>query len=238
MNTSNLSRIWKNHNLLHGLILINVLVFIITLFIDPKSIGFRPDFFSFLSPGRNALLSLGASGTIPIDRLDHWWSPLTANYLHGSILHLTFNMAALWNLGQVSISMLGPQRMFLLYTIGGTLGFFTSYMVGTPLTAGASAAICSLAGGITFIDWQTNMLPFKQLLRSLSGWLLLLFLTGFVLPHVDNWAHIGGLFAGVLLSASIFRKPSATNGIIIELLAILCMALTLAALIYIFISRN
>jgi len=106
--------------------------------------------FDFLAPGNRSLLILGATGTVPIFRLQRWWSLLAANYLHGSLMHILFNMVALWQIGPLVIQEYGGWRMLVIYTLGGVLGFLVSTLAGVPLTIGASAAICALIGAILY----------------------------------------------------------------------------------------
>ena len=84
--------------------------------------------------------------------MDHrFWTLVSANYLHGSILHIFFNMAALRQLGLLVAREYGVYRMFIIYTLGGIIGFFISYLASVSWTIGASAAVCSLAGSYNFV---------------------------------------------------------------------------------------
>ena len=73
-----------------------------------------------------------------------WWTLLTAMYLHGSLLHIVFNMMWIRNLGPAAAEVYGPGRAFLLFNFAGASGFLVSnLMSGTP-TIGASGSIFGL----------------------------------------------------------------------------------------------
>ena len=68
-----------------------IVVFGLTLVASGGDVGFG-GFFNLLSPNDQALGMFGASGAIPVFLLDRWWTVLSAAWLHGSLLHIFFNM--------------------------------------------------------------------------------------------------------------------------------------------------
>jgi len=80
--------------LIKMIIYVNIGMYVISLLFNPLLTNFSLNPLSFLSPDNNSLLLLGATGTIPVDKFHRWWSLLSANYLHGGILHILFNMFA------------------------------------------------------------------------------------------------------------------------------------------------
>jgi rhomboid protease GluP len=151
---------WKNNlftrgflgtdYLIKAIIIANVGMYLLSLLIDPMSKGLSSNPLFLLSPSNRSLLLLGATGTIPVDQLHRWWTLISANYLHGSILHILFNMAALIQIARLVVQEYGVHRMFIIYTVGGVLGFLISYLAGVTLTIGASAAVCSLIGATLY----------------------------------------------------------------------------------------
>ena len=73
------------------LITVNIALYLTALLIVPVVISFG-DPMTFLSPNTLVLFKLGASGKFPVFAEDRWWTLITANYLHGSLLHLVFNV--------------------------------------------------------------------------------------------------------------------------------------------------
>lgn len=66
----------------------------------------------------------GASGAIPIFGFGRWWTPLSAGWLHGGLLHIAFNLMTLRNLAPaVAEESYGPGRLMILYNVASIGGF-------------------------------------------------------------------------------------------------------------------
>jgi rhomboid protease GluP len=181
------------------IIYINVAMFVLALLMDLKYISIAPHPLSFLSPSIDALVLLGAAGTGTIQGAHGWWSLLAANYLHAGILHIFFNMAALRQLAPLVIREYGSERMVIIYTIGGVLGFLLSFLMGVRLTIGASAAVCALVGAILYYGKSRGGIYGTALFKQVGGWVIFLFIFGFLVPGINNWGHGGGMAAGLIL---------------------------------------
>jgi len=99
------------------LIIANAAMYVISVVLSSSGIGLSAGPMRFLSPSNNILLLMGATGVIPIEQLGRWWSLISAGYLHGGLLHIFFNMAALAQLGQLVLQEYGLNRMIILYTV-------------------------------------------------------------------------------------------------------------------------
>ncbi|MBW8895903.1 MAG: rhomboid family intramembrane serine protease [Acidobacteria bacterium] len=73
--------------------------------------------FSLLAPGGYATMMLGVSGAYPVFAYGRWWTVLSAGWLHGSALHILFNMMWVRDLGPPVAEMYGGARMVMIYTI-------------------------------------------------------------------------------------------------------------------------
>ncbi len=137
-----------------------------------------------------------------------WWRLITATFLHGSLLHLGFNMLALWILGTQVENYLGSKKFLLLYFVSAIGGSLASFYFSPPATfsIGASGAIFGLMGAFIVIG--------KKLRADVSQIMVLLLINvvlGFTVSGIDWRAHLGGLVAGVvftkvLLSATWSRE--------------------------------
>ena len=216
--------------LLRFLIIVNVAMYILSILLSPRSTGFSFNPLFFLSPDSRSLLLLGASGYIPIDRLHRWWSLVSANYLHGSILHLLFNMIALKQIGPLILQEYGNYRMFIIYTLSGVFGFLVSYLAGVNFTIGASAAVCGLIGAALFYGKSRGGIYGQAVYKQISGWAIGIFLFGFLVPAINNWAHGGGMLAGAGIGFLVgYRERSReTNGH--KVAAYICIFITAAVL--------
>jgi rhomboid protease GluP len=195
-----LVRLFQNPaQFIKAIIYVNVGMFIISILLSAKILNLSFNPVTFLSPDSRSLLVLGATGVLPIDRMHRWWSLLTANYLHGGILHLFFNMIAFRQIAGLIIQVYGTHRMFILYTLGGMAGFLVSYLAHTNFTIGSSAAVCSLIGAALYYGKRRGGVYGNMIYRQIGGWALAIFIFGFLVPGIDNWGHGGGIGAGIAL---------------------------------------
>jgi rhomboid protease GluP len=212
------------------LIFVNVGMYVISILLDPSRVGLSANPLALLSPSDRALLLLGASGTFPIDRLGRWWTLVSANYLHGSILHLLFNMIALRQIGSLVVEEYGVYRTYILYTGGGVAGFLVSYLAGIHFTLGASAAVCSLIGAALYYGKTRGGVYGQVVYKQILGWVIGLFLFGFLVPGINNWAHGGGLLGGILLALLLGYRERREENLTQKSVAVACMVLTLGIL--------
>jgi rhomboid protease GluP len=187
-----------SRQLVPGLIAVNITLYLLSLLLTPAGIGLVPSPFSFLSPDGRALYRLGATGVLPIAYEGRWWTLVTASFLHGGLLHLFFNMAALWQLGPFVQQIFGTHRFLVLYVASGAAGFLLSYLASIPFTIGASASLCGLIGAILYYGKSRGGFLGESVYRQATGWIVGLVLFGLLVPGINNWAHGGGLVAGLL----------------------------------------
>ena len=135
----------------------------------------------------------------------------TAMFLHADFGHLTFNMLALYFIGQTVERFFGHARFLIIYLLGGVLGSLLSVLLNGPeiVSVGASGAVFAIIGGELIFNYNHRKL-FPEMaqhrLRQLIIMILINFGYGFALTinsagvRLDNWGHIGGLIGGVILS--------------------------------------
>jgi rhomboid protease GluP len=183
--------------ILNTILYTNVILFVISLIYSGRSMhtGFNP--FQALSPSTDILIFLGASGKIPIQAYHAWESLITANWLHGSLLHIVFNMLALKTVAPLVMAEYGAFRMFTIYTLSGASGFLLSVLGNVPLTIGASSGLCGLIGALLYFGRSRGGPRGQQVYQQTSGWIFSLILIGFLLPNINNWGHAGGLAGGI-----------------------------------------
>jgi rhomboid protease GluP len=181
-----------------------VVLYLLTLAIDPAGIQMR-GMLSMLQPSTESMFLFGASGAVPVFSYGRWWTVLSASWLHGSLLHILFNMLWVRQLAPATARLYGPGRMMLIYLVGGAagfilsslagayLGFLPSFLRGASFTIGASAAIFGLLGALVFYG---RRLGGSALGQQAWTWALVLFAFGFIMPGVDNFAHLGGFVGG------------------------------------------
>jgi len=168
--------------------------------------GIRSGGLSLLQPSGGSLFALGASGAIPVFGYGHWWTVLSAGWLHAGLLHILFNMLWVRQLAPETAELYGPSRMVILYTLSSVTGFlltslvglFLPFLGGARFTVGASASLFGLLAALVYYGRRAGS---RHLGSQAWSYAIVLFVMGF-LPGfaADNWAHLGG-FAGGYLAA-------------------------------------
>jgi len=149
--------------------------------------------------GGEAAYRLGSSYPYSIFILHEWYRLVTAMYLHGGLIHIGFNLMVLMDIGPVVEELYGSARFFFLYTATGIVGFLFSAFFGHHPSLGASAPILGLIGLMIAVTTKRGGSQMQQLRSRLISWVVSIFVFGFLMSGVDNWAHGGGLAAGFLL---------------------------------------
>lgn len=149
-----------------------------------------------------------AFGMIPIAIAQgEWWRLLTSTLLHGSILHLLFNMYALYWLGPQLERSLGHVRFATLYILSALGGSVASYWFSDlrTVSVGASGAIFGLITATIVIG--------REMRTDVSQLIVLLGLNvviGFLQSGIDWRAHFGGAITGAAI-AFIYTKGNRLN---------------------------
>ncbi len=231
---------WKNnfvtrlfHNgkkLIKAIIIVNTGMFAISLIFNQRLPGLSFNPVTVFAPDNQSLLLLGATGTIPIDRFHRWWTLISANYLHGGIVHILFNMIAFSHLASLVNREYGAYRMIVIYTVSGIIGFLASYMAGVPFTIGASAAVCGLMGASLYYGKTRGGIYGRTIYKQIGGWAVALFLFGLIVPGINNWGHGGGICAGAVLGFLMGYQERKMENNFHRILAGGCIALTVIAL--------
>jgi len=173
-----------------ALIGINVLVYLVTV---AQGSGIS-------SPGGSLFNNWALFG--PAVANGDWWRLLTAAFLHGSILHIGFNMFVLYVVGGAVESFMGPMRYLALYLVSGLAGSAGALVVDpTQVTVGASGAIYGIFGALLIIEYtQTGSLA-GQAMTLIAINLAL----SFTIPGISWGGHVGGLIGGILATLAISR---------------------------------
>lgn len=215
--------------LVRAIITVNIGFYILSILISSRH-GGGLNLFSALSPDQTSLLLLGGTGTLPIDKYGRYWTLVSANYLHGGILHLIFNMMAVRQIAPWVSQEYGPSRMFIIYTVGGIAGFWVSWLAGVPFTIGASAAVCGLIGALLYFGKSRGGTYGSMVYREVSGWVVGLVLFGLIMPGINNWGHGGGVLGGILLGMMLGYEEQGRETRLHLILSLFCAVLTAAVL--------
>jgi membrane associated rhomboid family serine protease len=133
-----------------------------------------------------------------------WWRLLTSAFLHVGLMHLAFNMYALYLFGPELEMRVGSLPFALLYAASAVGGGVASYLFA-PLdyvAVGASGAIFGLFGAWLFVAYRLRQSPGgRNLLTQLGAILAINLALPLLLPNIGWLAHIGGLVTGIGIAA-------------------------------------
>ena len=218
-----LGRVLRRWDFTNAVTVVCVALYVLSLVLDPTA-AFRPrGLFDVFSPSGRMLSLLGMTGTFAWAD-GRWWTLLTAIYLHGSLLHILFNVLWIRQLGPAVQELYGPARLVVIFTVGGVAGFALSNLVGIPFTIGASGAIFGLLGAMVAYGRKRGGAFGGLMLRQYGQWALVLFIFGFFMAGVNNFAHaggfLGGLLAGLVLSPAEYRTETHVERVLAALLVL------------------
>lgn len=127
------------------------------------------------------------------------WRLLTPMLLHGSILHIGFNMYALYAFGPGLEHHYGKARFITLYILAGFAGNVVSFLFSPANSLGSSTAIFGLLGAEGVFLYQNRAIFGNQARQALTQIMVIAGINLFIglSPGIDNWGHIGGLLGGV-----------------------------------------
>jgi len=151
--------------------------------------------------GGDILIQWGAKANDAI-RAGQLWRFFTPMLLHGSILHIGFNMYALYIFGIGIERRYGHGRFLLLYILSGFAGAVFSFLFSTAYSIGASGAIFGLIGAEGIFLIKNRKLFGSQAKRALNNVIFVVAINLFLglQPGIDNWGHIGGLMGGLMFA--------------------------------------
>jgi len=214
----------------------SAVLYVLTLLASGRNLQIMGGGFNILAPSAPALLAFGASGGYPVFQMGSWWTVLSATWLHGSFLHILFNMMWVRDIGPSTADVVGPARTIIIYVVSGVCGFLLSSIAsvylpplpllrGAQLTVGASASIFGLLGALVHYGRKSGS---SYIHAQAKQWALIMFIYGLIMPGIDNFAHAGGFMGGYVTSA--FFNPLTREKGDHLLVAVVLLLLTFAAI--------
>lgn len=156
---------------------------------------------------------------------EEFYRLFTCMFVHADILHILFNMIALYSIGPVVERYYGKSKFLLIYLVSGLLGSIFSgvFMTADSISIGASGAIFGLLGSICYFTYYYRATLQGILRGSIMPVIIINLVIGFLSSSIDLSAHIGGLIGGILISMAIgigdkHRKSDQINGLVVLIL--------------------
>lgn len=166
------------------------------------------------------LIELGANVAPFTQYAQHWETLCTSTFLHGGVVHLLFNLVALYQVGPFVEQTVGRARFAIMYVVAGLGASLASMLAANygsssaGVAVGASGAICGLIGGAAVLGFRIQGRK-SPLARAMLRWLGFTVVLGYSLSlgggvSVDNNAHVGGAVVGALCALSFRRSVTYT----------------------------
>ncbi len=140
-----------------------------------------------------------------------WYRLVTAMFLHGSVIHIAFNMLSLWWIGGPLEAALGRARYIAVYGVSGLAGSALTYLIAAPNqpSLGASGAIFGLFGATAVLIRRLN-----HDMRPVIALLVINLIFTFGWSNIAWESHIGGLVGGVVIGYAMVHAPRERRALI------------------------
>ena len=135
----------------------------------------------------------------------------TGMFLHGGLVHLLFNCYALYVIGSQVESFLGKFKFLVIYLVAGISGaLFSMIFGGNYASIGASGAFFGLMGALVYFGYHYRVYLGNVVKSQIIPLIVLNLVLGFFMTGIDNFAHIGGLIGGTLMSIALGVKDKSS----------------------------
>ncbi|KAG6428686.1 hypothetical protein SASPL_112939 [Salvia splendens] len=160
-------------------------------------------------PSSSTLDKLGALEWNKIVHQNQAWRLVSCIWLHAGLIHLLANMLSLVFIGIRLEQQFGFVRVGLIYLLSGIGGsILSSLFIQNSISVGASGALFGLLGAM-LSELLTNWTIYANKAAALFTLVIIIAinLAVGILPHVDNFAHIGGFLTGLLMGFIFLVRP-------------------------------
>lgn len=195
----------------YAILSVSCLLYMVTLLATMRSTGLQPPagglfgIFGFGSINGEVLQRFGASLPLPYN-LAQPWRFVMAVFLHGSLMHIAFNMWVLMDVGPAIEELYGSARYLFIYVVTGIGGYVLSSLVG-KFSVGGSGALLGLIGVLLATTMGRRSASLQMLRGQLIRWLIYILVFGLIVSGIDNYAHIGGFATGFGLGKIMIDRP-------------------------------
>lgn len=145
---------------------------------------------------------------------------ITGGFLHADIFHLLFNCYSLYIIGSQLEGFMGKTKYIIIYLFSLLLGSLMSITLGDYPSIGASGAVFGLMGSLLYFGYHYRVYLGSTLKSQIIPLIIINLIYGFMVSGIDNFAHIGGLIGGILITMALgvkykSSKSEKINGMII-----------------------
>lgn len=180
--------------------------------------------YNFFNFDANVLAKFGANNILLIKN-GEMWRLLTCAFLHVGLIHLVVNMYSLRVIGPSVEGLIGKGKFVFIYLISAISASLMSlvFVDSNIVSVGASGAIFGLMGALLYFGYHYRLYLNDAIKTQIIPVILFNLIIGFMMPGIDNGAHIGGLIGGYLATMAIgiknkSEKKDMINGWIVLIL--------------------
>ncbi len=154
-------------------------------------------------------------------RMGEVYRLLTSAFVHVDIIHFLANAYSLYIVGSMAESYYGRKKFLLIYLLSAIAASLLSIAMHDVFSIGASGALFGLLGSLLYFGYHYRVYFGNVLIGKIIPVIILNLGIGFMVPNIDNFAHIGGLIGGFLVSKAVGvnsrdKKSDKINGIILS----------------------
>ena len=155
---------------------------------------------------------------------------LTGTFLHGDLIHILCNTYALFMIGSMVEGYYGRKKYLIIYFVSAITGSLLSICMSDIPSVGASGAIFGLLGALLYFGYHYRVYFGSVILGRIIPVVIINLAIGFMISGIDNFAHIGGLIGGILISKALGvnskdKKSDKINGIIMTVIYIVFLVI-------------
>lgn len=148
----------------------------------------------------------------PFVREGQFYRLVSSAFLHADVLHILFNMYALYVLGSQAESFFGKFKFSVIYLFSTITASLLSILLNiNGVSIGASGAIFGILGALLYFGYNFRVYLGNTLVRQILPIIIVNLLFGFMVSSIDNFAHIGGLIGGFLITMGLGIKSKSND---------------------------
>jgi len=187
-----------NHTF-RNIILLNVLVYVVTLIIGQNQFGLN-----IMGTNNAAFNYLGVNRMLVLNRHEYW-RVITYAFAHGSLMHLAFNMYALYSLSSVVIRFTNEKFAIITYFVAALVAGIATVVLSNSIAVGASGAIYAFFGVIFYYAFREYRIGHHDMIKALMPTIVINIIITLT-PGISIVGHVSGLITGFVLAWIYDRK--------------------------------
>lgn len=182
----------NNYWVTWSIILLNLIMYVISSVLSGNPFTMDINVLNTLGAKNNELIMSG-----------QYYRFITCMFLHGSIIHIASNMYSLYCVGYMVEKVYGRIKYVFIYFLSGIISSYVSFLFSDAISIGASGAIFGVLGAVLVFSFRFKNRIGKELFVNIIAVIVLNIFIGVSMTNIDNFAHIGGLISGIIISAII-----------------------------------